>query len=56
LKLDIRVFYLIISDNELNLDQIKKHYVHVQANLVFLEIFYIEAFEVGNKGFLSDNF
>jgi hypothetical protein len=43
---------MIISNNELNLDQIKnKHYVHVQADLVFLEILYIEAFEVGHKGF-----
>jgi hypothetical protein len=52
LKLDIRVFDLIISDNELNLDQMKKHYVHVQADLVFLAIVYIEAFEIGHKGFL----
>jgi hypothetical protein len=35
----------------LNLDQIKKTYVHVQANLVSLAILYIEAFEIGHKGF-----
>jgi hypothetical protein len=55
LKLDIRVFDLIISDNELKLAQIKKTYVHVQADLVFLAILYIEAFEIRHKGFLSDN-
>jgi hypothetical protein len=46
LKLDIRVFDLIISDNELNLGQIKKPYVHDQADLVFLAILYLKAFGI----------
>jgi hypothetical protein len=42
----------------LYLDQIKKTYVHVQADLVFLAILYLEAFGIGHKGFyliISDN-